>query len=225
MSEPTTAIVAVAPNQDIEVLKLREEILKIRNYARGMVVKTPQDAKVATNDLSIISHLKKDLETKRKEFICPLQTYVKEINDAFKLISEPLLEADKAVRDKIISYKTKQDRLRREALEAAEAQRVANEKARKVREETGEIVEGPTEAPVEIPMEVSSRVHADLGTAGLRANWKYEVVDFDQLPDEYKVPDTTMLNAIAKKHHDTKQIPGIRFYNEPSLAVTTKKGE
>jgi len=48
------------------------------------------------------------------------------------------------------------------------------------------------------------------------------VVDFKALPDEYKIPDTAMLNAIAKKHHDTKQIPGVRFYNEPILTVNTR---
>jgi len=143
---PMIASVAIAPNQDTEVLKLREEILTVRDCALAMVVKTPQDAKVATNDLSIISNLKISLIKKRKEFVAPLQTYIKEINDAFKLISEPLVEADKAVRDKVLAYKVEQERLRQQAENAARLQREADEAAREVREATGEKVPEQMEA-------------------------------------------------------------------------------
>ena len=94
-----------------------------------------------------------------------------------------------------------------------------------VLKKTGEMVAGPAEAPVEIPAEVSTQVHTEMGTAGLKANWKYEVFDFAKLPDEYKVADTSLLNTIAKKHHDLKQIPGVRFYNEPGMSMRTKGGE
>ncbi len=222
MVDKQTAIVAVAPNQDTEVQKLQVEILKVRDYALAMVVKTPEEAKLATNDLSIISNLKKDLEIKRKEFIFPHKVYINSVNDAFKLISEPLLEADKAVRDKVIAYKTEQERLRQQTIEAAEAQRIADAKAKEVREATGELVSEQTEAPVEIPVEVSMRVHGDLGTSGMVMNKKWEVEDFNQVPERYKEINSMLVGKVIRAGGD---IPGIRVWEKPSLRVTTKKGE
>jgi len=218
----TTAVVSVKPTEDPTVLRLREEILKVRDYALERVVKTPQDAKVATNDLSIISHLKKDLETKRVEFVKPLQTYVKEINATFKLISEPLAEADKATREQILAFNAEQERLRREAEEIERLRREAEEKARKLKEETGEIIDKPEETVVEIPPEVSTRVHADLGTSAIAMIKKWEVVDFDQVPERYKEINTKLVGKVVRAGGD---IPGIRVWEEPSLRVTAKKGE
>ena len=56
----------------------------------------------------------------------------------------------------------------------------------------------------------------------MRDNWTYEVTDFNLVPREYMVIDTVMLNAIAKKQHDSKPVSGIRFYNNPTMVVRPK---
>ena len=117
---------------DVYVLKLREEIEKGKEYALVLTVKTPEDARLATNELITIGNLKKNLEAKRKEFVGPHQTYIKVVNDIFKTMSEPLLEADKAIQRKIIDYKTEMERIRKAAEDAALKQIEANEAARKV---------------------------------------------------------------------------------------------
>ncbi|MBA7684472.1 hypothetical protein ES703_92868 [subsurface metagenome] len=75
---------------------------------------------------------------------------------------------------------------------------------------------------VEVAPEAPKSVSTDMGTSGMTDSWKYEVFDFALLPDEYKVPDTAMLNSIAKKHHDQKQVPGVRFFNEPFITVRAR---
>ena len=75
---------------------------------------------------------------------------------------------------------------------------------------------------VEKPDEAPRRVSTEVATSGLRKNWKWEVVDFSIVPDEYKVIDSSQLSAIARKHHDQKQIPGIRFYSEDGLNVRSR---
>jgi len=215
-----TAVVAIEPNTDVDVLRLREEILKVRDYALARSVKTLQDAETATNDLSIISNLKKELETKRKEYLKPLQDYQKAINETFKLINEPLLEADKITRDKVLAFKQEQERLRAAAEEAARLQREADEAARKVREATGEVVPEQTEAPVIIPPEVSTRVHAGLGTSGVVMNKKWEVADFTLVPEKYKEINAMLVGKVIRAGGD---IPGIRAWEEPTLRVTTQR--
>jgi len=66
---------------------------------------------------------------------------------------------------------------------------------------------------------VPERVRAEAGMTSTTKVWKYQIIDFALLPDEYKVADTALLNATVKKNHDTKQIPGVRIFAEDSLRV------
>jgi hypothetical protein len=56
----------------------------------------------------------------------------------------------------------------------------------------------------------------------LRTQWKHEVVDFDILPDEYKVANDAELARIARESHDTKPVPGVKFY-ESFIAVSKRR--
>lgn len=216
--ELTTAVVNVAPSIDPTVIKLRDEVQKLLAYSQERKVASVQDAESATNDLSIISQLKKTLEEKRKEYLQPLRDYTSNINDAFKLISDPLNEADRITRDKVLAFKQYQEQLRREAEEAARLQREADEAARKVREATGEIMPERTEANVIVP-EVSKHVHADLGTTGMITIKKWEVSDFALVPDKYKEPNSKLIGSVVRAGGE---IPGIRIWEEQTLRVTAK---
>ena len=215
-----TAVISIEPNSDIVIQSLRLEIEKVRDYALTRRVSNVIESRDATNDLSIISSLKKSLEAKRKEYLKPLQDYQKNINEVFKSISEPLLEADKVTRDKVLSFNQKQEQLRMEAEEAARLQREADEAARKVREATGEIVPSQTEAPVELPPEAPKRINADLGTGGMVTVKKWEVSDFSIVPNKYKEPNAILIGQIVRAGGD---IQGIRSWEEKTLRITTKK--
>ena len=128
---------------------------------------------------------------------------------------EPVEAADKITRDKILIYNHEQQRIRQEQ-EAIN--RLREEAAQKQKELTGEIIEVET---VGVVAEVK-RVSTEMGSSGLTDHWKYEIVDINLLPREYMVPDTAMLTAIARSHHDKKLVSGVRFFNEPYIAVRPK---
>lgn len=211
--EQTTALVK-SPRDDTEVMAFYTEALGLQEYAEARVITTTEDLKPATDDLIIIAKVKKGMEGKRKGYVVPLQDQVKEFNNAFKILMAPIEEADRITQEKILAYGKEQNRKR---AEQEEVNRLRMEAARKEAAlNGGEISESV--GLVEVVPEAPRRVSTEMGTVGQRDSWKYEVIDFTLLPDEYKVPDTAMLNTIAKKHHDQKQIPGVRFYNEPILA-------
>lgn len=205
------------PGADVEVMGYYEEAQKLQQYAESRVITTIEDAKLATDDLLIISRLKKAMEAKRKGFVVPLQDEVKKINETYKTLMQPIEEADRVTQTKILEYQKEQERIRKEQ---EEVNRLRLEAAQKEMGLKGEITESVN--LVEVAPETPKSIHTDMGTAGQRDVWKYEVTDFSLLPDEYKVADTAMLNAIAKKHHDQKQILGVRFYNEPIIARRTR---
>jgi len=217
-AEPSAdTALALRPGEDTEVHGYFLEAQKLQQYAESRVIATVEDAKLATDDLSIISRLKKAMEEKRKEYLAPLQDQVKAINETYKTLMEPILGADYVTRHKLLDYQKEQDRIRHEQ---EEINRKRQEAAAQEKALTGQVTE-PVEL-VEVTPEASKRVSTEIGMAGQRANWKYEVFDFALLPNEYKLADSAMLNSIAKKYHDQKQIPGVRFYNDPTIQVTTR---
>ena len=84
----TTAVVRIAPGKDSAVVKLLGDIMRIRDWATKLVIASENDAKMATNDLSIMAKLKKAVEDKRQEYVGPLNAHVKAVNDALPFASD-----------------------------------------------------------------------------------------------------------------------------------------
>jgi len=208
---------ATAPGSDVEVLGYYGEAIKLQQYAESRVIATVEDNKSATDDLSLIARLKKAMEEKRKEKLAPLQSQVTGINDTFKVFMEPISEAEKITKNKMLIYQNEQRRVREEQ---EDINRKKMELAKAEMKLNGELSQ-PVDL-VEVAPEPAKRVSTDLGTAGQRDNWKYEIVDPLAVPREYLMVDTAMLSAIAKRHHDQKPVAGVRFYNEPIIAVRAR---
>lgn len=210
----STALTGYSPAGNQVVKKLKAEILRAVHYAIERVIKGIEDVKLATDDLVLIQSLTKSLEAERKKYTVPLNDKLREINGFFSEISTPLSEADKITRSKILEFNRKLE-AEKKALEEIEAQKM--EIARKEMELKGEItVDLEPSKPIPV---IPQATRASLGTSSTRETWTYEVTDFKALPDEYKMPDTVLLNNTAKKYHNEKVIPGVRFYKVDSLQV------
>lgn len=212
----TNALTPCGPETNVAVVKLKDQINLAVDYAEKRIVANADDVKEATKDLGLIAQLKKGLEAERISYTGPLGALTSQINAFFKTLSDPIGQADTITRQKVLAYNAEVERKRQAA------QRIEDEKLRLAQEEME--LSGETTvnlAPVEAPAPTPRLVSTAYGTSGKTQVWKYEVVDFSKVPDEYKTIDNSMVNAVAKKHHDTKPIPGIRFYAEESLRVTT----
>ena len=212
---PETSV-ALRSGADIEVMGYHEQAIKLLDYAEKRTITTAQDLKPANDDLSIISKLKKAMEAKKREYLEPLKVQTEAIRDTYNYLMAPILEADKITREKMTAYNTEQNRIR---VEQEEINRLAEQLAQKQKELTGEIIEPGL---VEVVPEAPKRVSTEMGTSGQRDNWKYEIIDVDLIPRGYMMPDTSLLNATAKAHHDKKLVPGVRFYCEKIIAVRAK---
>jgi len=211
---PENSLVLVKPEANTEVMAFYNEALSLREFAIARVITCNDDLKPANDDLIIIRRVKKAMEEKRKEYLLPFQSHVKETNEAYKSLMEPIEEADKLTASKMLAFDVEQKRRIREA-EAIEAEKM--ELARREAElKGGEITVDLT--PVERPEAVPEHVRTDMGMTGQRDNWKWEVVDFALVPDTYKMINPAVLTPTAKSYKDTRTIPGIRIYNEPIIA-------
>jgi len=202
------------PEANAEVVAFYNQSLQLKVQAEARVITSNEDLMPATDDLKIIGMVKKEMEGRRKAYLLPFQNHIKETNEAYNAIMEPIEQADKITRGKMLAFGAEQERIRKEQ---AEINRKRQEAA-----EAEERLLGKTTEPVnlvEVTPEVPLTTFTGDGAAGLTAHWKYEVIDFALVPDEYKMIDNAQLSAIAKRHHDTKQISGVRFYNEPIVSL------
>ncbi len=206
--------VALRPGEDIEAQDYHSQALKALEYAKSRVIATADDNKLASDDLIAIGKLKTAMGKKKREYLAPLREKAEAIQETYSTLLDPVIRADKITRDKMLAYAAEQTR-KAEAAEAINRKRI--EAAQEEMDLKGELSESVN--LVETPVPASRLTRTDLGTSGLTDCWKYEVVDPAAVPEAYKLIDHVLLNSTAKKHHDSKPVAGVRFYNEPIISA------
>jgi len=210
---PTSVTVKIAPNQDVAIARYVEQAEGLLGYAQDRNIRTADDVQSATEDLNLIANLKKAMDEKKAEYLGPLNTHVKEVNATFKLLMEPILEADRLTRDKVMEWRADE---KRKAEEAEEINRLRLEADRKEAAANDGVI-SESAPPIEVPATPARRVETAVGTAGIQKVRKWEVVSFADLPDDYKVADAGRITKQVKA--GIGAIPGLRIYEEEVLTV------
>jgi len=212
----TTAIIKIAPAEDTAVRALVQQSRVILQYAEARVIIANIDLTLATEDLSLIAKLKKAIEEKRKEYVSPIRGKLDSVNSAFKTLLEPIEQADKITRTKILKFRQEQERKRQEAeaIEQEKRELAQREAALKDGEITVDL------SPVEKPEAVPDKIYTEVGSASAMKVRKWEVVDFATIPNEYKVIDAGKVTKLVKA--GIGSIPGIRIWIETGLRVNTR---
>jgi len=194
-------------------------------------IQSPQGATYAALCLREIKGMTKDWGALRKQLTTPLDERKREVMDYFKPVEQRLVEAEQTLKKAILDWEAERVRIRDEEIKArtvaaaeAEARAKALLEAEKqaVLEEWDfeeaqaiEIEQASLNVPVVMPSEIKNH-SAGISTPVI---WKYEIVDFSLLPDEFKLPDSSKLNSIVKKHHENTNVPGVRVYSEKTVSA------
>lgn len=210
-----TAVVMVDAGKAPSFARHLEAANRVLEIAASRQITSEDDAKGANDDLNVMAELRKAVDLERKTFTVPLNDYLANINGAYKLITGPLAEAEQITRKLLTAWKVEQQR------KAAEAEKLNQEAVdlarRQAQANNGEFTVDIT--PMPIP-DAPKLTRTDQGKSGLVDNWKFRIVDLERLPREWMIPDEAMLTSRAKKHHDKMPVPGVEFYNEPTLRVS-----
>lgn len=179
--------------------------------AQTLTIAGDGDVASASTVLKQIADTKKSIEERRQFFVKPLNDQVKKINDLFKSLAAPLLEADSAIRSKVSAYRNAQAELARKEQDrlnklAAQQQARLDKKA----EQQG------VEAPV-IAAPIVAAPPKTVGNVTARKVWKWKVVNAAQVPEQYKVVDSVAVNTAVRSGE--RAIPGLDIYEEEQLAV------
>jgi len=215
-TEPETAV-ALRPGEDIEARNHYEEALRLLEYAEKRVIASLEDNKAASDDLTIISRLKKQMEVKKREYLDPLRVQAEAIRETYSTLMDPILAAEKLTKDKMLAYDSEQRRIRAAQEEINRKRIEAAQEEMKLKGELSESVN-----LVEVVPEAPKTIKTFMGTSGTKENWKWEVIDFALVPDTYKMINPAILTPTAKSYKDTRTIPGIRIYNDPIIATRAR---
>jgi ribonuclease D len=210
-----TALIKIKPDIDPIVIALTNQATSLLKFAESRAIVKDEDVKYATEDLSMLAKIKKAIEDKQKEYTNPINDHLKAVREAFKMIVTPLEQADKLTREKILAYRHEQER---KAREAEEINRMRMEAARKEMELKGELTESVN--LVEVIPEQPKHVHTEVGSLGTSQVWKFEVTDFNLLPNEYKIVDSSKLGKVVRAGLHT--IPGVNIWPEETIRISSK---
>lgn len=226
-------------NNNIQVIINTEEQKKKYSDVPALVkkaeitIKSQAELDLATEILKEIKSRYKELETQRKEITAPLDKAKKAVMDLFRTPLENLEKAEKKLKAGITAYTAEMERKARE--EQLRLQKLAEEEAEKERkkleakikraEESGKVdkveelqAQKEAIAPIEVPV-ITPQVEKPKGIA-FREVWSAEVVDINQLPREYLIPDMQKLNKVAQATKGTISIPGVKFIMQKVVVST-----
>ena len=133
----------------------------------------------------------------------------------------PLIQAEEYLKPQIKRYlaKKEQERLAEENCLRLEAQRAEEE--RRLSEAiqlSAEGLECEAEAvleatrPIVMPTVEKTVPKADMRL--YRKVWKFEVIDFSKLPDQYKIANESAIGQVLRALKEKTKIPGIRIWQE-----------
>lgn len=190
----------------VEVSEINNKMTPVLAQADKFEVKTEDDAAEASIFLAKLKQSQDVIEKKRLSFTAPLNQSLKEINGFFKPITDSIQQKRNALGSKIIDWKRVENE--KIAREEARRQAISDKAAEKRGEENTKVIE-------------VERVEKTVGLVTTRKGLrKFKVIDFDKIPDCFKMVDEVELNRfIRDKNNLNKEVPGVEIYQEDVLST------
>jgi len=185
-----------------EVTTLEQSQSSLLGWMAGVVVTTNEEQKSAEDLLIHARQALRNIETKRKDLLQPVNETRDRINNLFKPLTDRLNMGVHVVNEALQNYHAQQAR------EAEELNKMAlAEQAAKIAEakKTGEVVEiPPAEEVVEAPRKTSQ---AHLGSVTYREDFEVTIVNPLLVPRELCDPNISRIRARVKS--GVTEIPGV----------------
>lgn len=179
----------------------------------------------AAETLGRVKSAIKQIEEQRVAITKPINEALRTINAQAKVAADPWQNVERKIKGAIAAYDAEQDRIRREA------QRVADEAARKEREKlerqaAAAAAKGKEDKAVELEQRAAAVVSAvaqpetpKVEGVSRRFVVKTEVTDPKLVPREYCKPDEPKIDKIAKAMGGDIEIPGVRIWKEAVISA------
>lgn len=175
--------------------------------------------------LKTIKGLHREVEGQRKAITQPLNDAKKQVMDLFRPLTDTLSQAERTIKQRLVAWKSEQDRIAREEQRKAEAkaqrererlQKQADEAAAKGREDRAQTLQDRAASTVAAPPPPAAPKVSGVQT---RTVWRFRVVDASKVPDKYKVVDEKKIGGVVRALKGDTEIPGVEVWEESTMAA------
>lgn len=172
------------------------EFQQIEAVASEYAIECDEDAQAAAEALGEIQAKLRVVKDEYEKVKKPVRMTAKAIDDLFRKIRTPLEKSKEYIAAALKRYE-----LNRQAEQA------------KLLEEASEALEdGDHEEAQGLIVQAQAKDEKLADNLRKRAVRKYRILDFAELPDEFKLEDSAKLNALAKSGSNPP--PGVEFYDD-----------
>lgn len=185
--------------EDEERERLRKENERLQAQARADEERIrKQQAEAEAKELERRKAEEERAEAKRQEAIAKGQA------ERAKILQREAEERSKRAEEEAKRIKADAD------ARAEEVRRKAEEDARRLQDEAG---------AVHIPQVIVEKETPKMSGVAMSDNWKPEVINAMLVTRDYLMLDMPKITAVGKATKGTVVIPGVRFYNDKTVAV------
>jgi len=199
-------------------------ISKLVAAAGNAVIVTDNDAESGTTLAKMFRDIIKKLDEERTFLVKPLNDHVKTINDRFRIYSGEAKKGKALIDDKLLKFQVAKRQKReaeerklreeREAKARAEAEKL---KAANKNEEAVQVVKDAELVPVASAKLAPTRGVHGTGASSTKKVWKFDLVDFAEVPDGFKKLDETALRKAIQG--GLRNCEGLKIYQKDELVV------
>lgn len=172
---------------------------------RSFVIYDQQGLDIAGALLKDVKLRWKDIEARRKNITQPMQAALKSVQALFKELLDYYSSIENMLKDKILDAHGRAQQAQDAALQAVQQAHVQQDRAQ-----------------VAIAMHQVQQAEA-VNPAGIqtRSTWTYAIMNEQQIPRQFWIVDHAALAAYVRQTKGTVEIPGIRVYEQATVAVKT----
>lgn len=215
-----------------EITELANKVTDLVDKAKDYKITDTVTREEANVTLKLIVELNKAIELRRVAITKPMLDAKAGIDTKFKVISKPLAEIEKSLRNEVARDINEQQRLAK--IEEERLQKIADEKAKEVESQYGntsnpllqELVKTETKSITKEIMKdaptVTNSFKSSVGSSSVRTVKKFRVIDISKIPDKYKMVDESLVNRVIRQAENrVTEIPGIEIYDD-STGLTVR---
>ena len=190
--------------KDKELVEIKEQVSIVQEKIIGLEIKNNVDMSKATDILHNIRQAEKYVDERKTNITRPIMSSLSQIRDLFAPIETSLKNANKEVKQKMLSWQILED----ERIEK-EINRIAT------RVERGTMKNTTAVDKLSALGEVSAGSQGEVGKSSIREVKKVRVVDEFAVPREYLVLNMPMITEAVIRKGLT--IPGVESFLEKSI--------
>lgn len=200
-----------------EIVKVEEkEVAEYQNQVSFVQKKADELIVASEDDMAVASDLRDDVKKVEKAYIerkqaitRPLMASLASTRDLFKPLEKAYASAKETINDKMLAYNN------------AEEERITKETNRvEKRVEKGTMRADTAVRKIEEAGEVKKSFDGLNSKISIRKVTKIRIVDEDQIPREFMIPDLKQITEAVLRGKQT--IAGVETYEEKSIASLTR---